>query len=75
MDLRIVIPEKYKSLFEDQDTITIEEIFTVIDELNSEIDHLKEQHEDFEEDVRDNYKPVSYAEQIGYNERDFFEER
>lgn len=72
MDLRIVIPEKYKSLFEDQDTITIEEIFSVIDELNSEIDRLKEQQENLEQDVRDNYKPISYAEQIGYNERDFY---
>lgn len=74
MDLRIVIPEKYKSLFEDQDTITIEEIFTVIDELNSEIDRLKEQQEDLEADVRDNYKPIPMSEHLGIDDRDFYED-
>lgn len=75
MDLRIVIPEKYKSLFEDSDTITIEELFSTIDELNSEIDRLKEESDDYKEYVKDNYRELSQAELIGYNERDFFEER
>lgn len=74
MDLRIVIPERYKDLFDCVDTLTMEEIFNTIDELNSEIDRLQEEFDDFKKDVEDNYKPLSYAEQIGYNERDFYEE-
>lgn len=41
------------------------------EELLNEIEHLKEELENFEQQVRDNYKPVSYAEQVGFNERDF----
>ncbi len=73
MDLRIVIPEKYKSLFEDEDTITMEELFNTIDKLNSEIDSLQEKYDDYKEYVKDNYKELSQAELIGYNERDFYE--
>lgn len=74
MDLRIVIPERYKNLFEDDDTLTIEELFSTIEDLNSEISRIQEEFDDFKKDVEDNYKPLSYAEQIGYNERDFYEE-
>ena len=75
MDLRIVIPVGYRSLFEDSDTITVEELFSTIDELNSEIDHLQEEYDDYKDYVKDNYRELSQAELIGYNERDFFEER
>ena len=74
MDLRIVIPERYKNLFEDDDTLTMEELFNTIEELNSEISHLQEQFDDFKKEVEDNYKPLSYAELVGYNPRDFYEE-
>ena len=67
MELKIVIPELYRSLFADSDTITIGELFSTIDELNSELDHLQEEFDD--------YRELSQAELIGYNERDFFEER
>ena len=75
MDLRIVIPELYRSLFADSDTITIGELFNTIDELNSELDHLQEEYDDYKDYVKDNYRELSQAELIGYNERDFFEER
>lgn len=75
MDLRIVIPELYRSLFADSDTITIGELFSTIDELNSELDHLQEEFDDYRDYVNDNYREMSQAELIGYNERDFFEER
>lgn len=74
MDLRIVIPVIYRDLF-DEDTISIEDLFNVIDELNSEIDRLQEEFDDYKEYVKDNYKELSQAELIGYNERDFYEER
>ena len=73
MDLEIVIPACYRSLFADSDTITISELFDTIDELNGEIDHLQEEFDDYKDYVRDNYKELSQAELIGYNERDFFE--
>ena len=75
MELRIVIPTCYRSLFADSDTITIEELFSTIDELNSEIDHLQEEYDEYKEYVKDNYRELSQAELIGFNPRDFYEER
>ena len=44
----------------------------IIADLILEIDRLEEKIEDIEQDRDDNYKPISYAEQVGYNERDFY---
>ena len=43
-----------------------------MEDLLHELDVLQEKYEDLEKDLEDNYKPISYAEQIGYNERDFY---
>ena len=39
-----------------------------IEELEEELESLKEKYENFKRDVEDNYRPVSVAEQIDYNE-------
>lgn len=58
--------------FKDKDIYTWEEILSVIEEMEYEIEHLNEEITHMEDDIRDNYKPISYAEQVGYNERDFY---
>lgn len=50
-----------------------EEVEATIDDMKWEVEHYKEKFEDLEQDVEDNYKRVSYKEQIGYNEKDFIE--
>ena len=75
MELRIVIPTPYRFLFAYSDTITIEELFSTIDELNDEIDRLEEKYSEFKEYVKDNYRELSQAELIGYNPRNFYEDR
>lgn len=47
------------------------DLFDLYDDLYSEYERLQEEFEDFKQNVEDNYKPISYAEQVGYNERDF----
>ena len=49
-------------------------ILPMIQDLVHEIDVLKEKQEEFEQDVEDNYRPISYGEQIGFNEKDFYKE-
>lgn len=48
-----------------------EDLLSIIDDLIYEVDRLEEQIEDIKEDIRDNYKPISYAEQVGINDSDF----
>lgn len=47
------------------------ELINIISDLVDEYKTLEEEYEDFKQDVEDNYKPISVAEQVGYNERDF----
>lgn len=43
----------------------LEDLIYIIEDLKDKIDNL-------EEDIRENYRPIPYTEQIGYNERDFY---
>ena len=54
------------------DFIPVEKLASIMEDLLHELDVLQEKYEDLEKDLEDNYKPISYAEQIGYNERDFY---
>lgn len=53
--------------------VSEEDVIWMLEELVSEVYRLEEQYEDFREYVRDNYRPISYEEQIDYNEEDFIE--
>lgn len=59
--------------FKYKDFVSVEEVLTRLEELIDDIDHLQEEFEDYKRDVEDNYRPLTQAEQIGYNERDFYE--
>lgn len=50
-----------------KDIVSIDEILGLLEDLKGDYDSLEEKFEDFKQDVEDNYKPVSYEEQIGYN--------
>lgn len=56
-DLFYVEPEVIESMFED---------------MFCEIDSLEEKIEDMEQDIKDNYKPISPYEMYGVSERDFY---
>ena len=58
-----------KKYFKDKDFYSIDELIAIIEDLDSELEHTKEEFEDFKNDVEDNYKPISMAEQVGYDER------
>lgn len=54
-----------------KDFISIEEIICEAEEIVGENEELKEQLERQEQDIRENYKPISPYEFYGVNEHDF----
>lgn len=52
--------------------IEVEDLTCIIDELLGEIEHLKEEKEEIEQDRDDNYKPISYKDQVGVSDKDFY---
>lgn len=64
------IQEKLDTTF-DVETLDETEIEGILEELVNTINSLEEKIKHLEQDIEDNYRPISYAEQIGYNERDF----
>lgn len=53
-----------KKYFKDKDFYSIDELISLIEDLDSELDHVKEEFEDFKSDVEDNYKFVGMEEQV-----------
>lgn len=60
-----------KKYFENKDLVSIRDLISVIEDLDGKIEHWKEKYEDLEEDLRENYKPIPYAEQVCVSDRDF----
>lgn len=53
--------------------VSLEEVFTKFEEAVDDLEHIKEKYKELKQDVQENYRPISQAELIGYNERDFYE--
>ena len=53
------------------DLISINDMISVMEDLDGEIDRLKEKIEEIEQDKEDNYKPLHNSELYGVSERDF----
>ena len=55
--------------------IPAENLLSMIEDLLCEIDSLEEKYKDFEKYVEDNYRHLTYEEQIDYNPADFYEDK
>ena len=53
------------------DLVSIEDLLGCIEDLDGEIEHWKEKYEELEEDLRDNYRPIPYSQQVCVSDRDF----
>lgn len=51
--------------------VPIEKFMFMIEDLLIELDKAEEKYNDLEEQLRENYRPISVAEQYGISERDF----
>ena len=54
-----------------KDIISINDLISVIEDLDDEVDNWKEKYEDLEQDLHDNYKPISHSEMYGISDSDF----
>lgn len=54
----------FESLF-DKDWVSVEEIIEKLEFAIDERDYYKQELEDFKKDVEDNYRPLTFREQIG----------
>lgn len=58
--------------FPNKDLISITELIGCIEDLDIEIDNLNQQLEEIKEDITDNYKRKTVAEQVGISDSDFY---
>jgi hypothetical protein len=70
-DVLVKIKDTTLGRYLEKDLISINELLDALDQAIWEKDELKAEFEEFKQEVEDNYRPVSYAEQVGYNVRDF----
>lgn len=62
-----------KKHFKEKDYYSIDELIAIIEDLDGELEQVKEEYEDFKRDVEDNYKRISVAEQVGIDDSDFYD--
>lgn len=55
----------FREMFNNKDMISIEDLINKIEDLDDENGRIKSEFEDFKQEVEDNYRPVSYKEQLG----------
>ena len=53
------------------DFVSVENLYCMVRDLLHEIDCLNEKISDMEQDIEDNYRPISISEQVGIDYRDF----
>lgn len=68
----INLKDDYCAKFFNKDLVSIDEILNKLAELEDEKEVVEKELKELKQDVEDNYRPVSYAEQVGYSERDFY---
>lgn len=57
--------------FEDNEYISFDDLIGCIEDLDSEVEHLKEKYKGLEQDLEDNYRPIPVSEQVGISDKDF----
>lgn len=56
--------KQIKRIFENKDLISIEDLLSKIEELDDDKGYLEDKIKDMEQDIEDNYKPISKSEQF-----------
>lgn len=70
MEVLINVKEFDNEIFK-KDLYTADELIEIIEGLQSQIDDLREEKKEFEQQVEDNYRPLNAYELTGMSESDF----
>ena len=54
-----------EQVFKDKDLISIDELITKFQSLINDVEYLEEKVNDLENDIRDNYRPITHEEMYG----------
>ena len=54
-----------EQVFKDKDLISIDELITKFQSLINDVEYLEDKVNDLENDIRDNYRPISKEEMYG----------
>ena len=57
--------EKY---FKNQDIVKLSDVISKLEDLDSDVERLEEEFKDYKQNIEDNYRQISVAEQVGYRE-------
>ena len=64
-DLCVKVKGQWFEILFDKDWVSVEEIIEELELAIDERDYYKQELEDFKKDVEDNYRPLTFREQIG----------
>lgn len=54
-----------------EDLVSVDDLIRVIEDLDNELDRVKEEFDDYKQMVADNYKPISSSSMYGVSENEF----
>ena len=69
--IMINLEDNFYRRYFDKDVVTLEEVLRKVEDLDDEIEYLKEAYVRLEEDVNENYRAIPVSEQVGISDRDF----
>ena len=69
--MQIVMKDEYLKHFKDKDIYEWDEIIGIIEDMEQEIENLKEEISDMQDNIRENYRPIPLEELYGVSDRDF----
>ena len=55
-----------------KDLISIDDLINAIENLDGEVEEWQNKYEELQNDLQDNYRPISQAEQYDVSDRDFY---
>lgn len=58
--------------FPGKELISIDDLISCIEDLDSEVEDWKMKYEELQNDLKENYRPISQVEQYEVNDRDFY---
>lgn len=64
--------EVFNRLFQNKNLISIDDLISCIEDLDSEVEDWKMKYQELQNDLEDNYRPISQAEQYEVSDRDFY---
>ena len=54
-----------EQVFKDKDLVSIDELITKFQSLINDVEYLEDKVNDLENDIRDNYRPITHEEMYG----------